>query len=997
MPPKLKVVENLGGQYVGTDDFDGILFSILIVVLFLAPMASVVSPPASSTTIALPPIADAEVRELSPDSNHGTSAIMWVRSEGCGKNRRAFLKFDLSAIPANSTITEARLHLYCQVTSFADLEVQVRAVDNDGWAERTLTWNNQPPHGEVLDAVLIPKCAGSKWYSWEVTSFVQAEFSGDKTMSLCLRAEEENGRGSDGFRSKEHGFACTHPYLKVVYVPPVYGVAASISPRENSGPPGASLNYVVTIANLGSVGDTYALSVSDNAGWSPMVSPSSLTVPPGENRTATLGVTVPSDALGCTRDNVLVTAVSQSDPMVKDNDSCIAHAAIVRGVNVSVSPSHWSGLNGVTLTYTVTVANTGNVSDTYSLTTTDNAVWGPSVFPTPLTVPPRENSTATLSVTVPLNAIGCTNDNILVTATGTGVGDSDSCIAHVTILRGVQVAITPPSQENENGGTLTYTVTVNNTGNVQENFQLTKGDNSGWPLNLDDDWLSVPRGENRTTRLTVHILMNARGCTWDNIYVKATSSENENVWDNESCLAHVKVLRGVEVSISPGYQSGPPGATLSYTVTVTNTGNVPDNYALEKRDNRGWAMTLPSSTGSVNAGASDNKTLWVTIPENAENCTRENIIVIATSLTDNRMSDNVSCVAHVMIRALLGQPILYLPANGSKTNDNTPTFKWICGENAASHRLLVDNNPDFSSPEENHLLGPTDNTYTVSTPLADDNYSWKVIAINENGENESDIWTFIIDTIPPSAPRLLSPENNDNITDNTPTFRWTEPETPENYTLVIDDDADFGSPTQTISNITDNTYTLMVGLAVDNYYWRVRAIDEAGNAGDWAENFKLTILREKEVPRLPSKPQLYSPANGSKVGTLAPTLRWENGLYAENHRVLIDIDDNPDDDPLYDHIVEGDNKWTTPPLNDNTTYWWKVIAQNENGENHSVTWHFTVVTGVPPPQPQAPPFTRWPFIVGATAAAIAGITAALYKRRAKNLRRTILRRCSSRK
>ncbi len=975
-----------------TDALDGIFIPILVVVLLLAPMATVVPPPVSSTTLALPPTDDAEVRELSSDSNHGTSATMWVRSEGCGKNRRAFLKFDLSAIPANSTITEAKLHLYCQVANFADLEVQVRAVDNDDWAERTLTWNNQPPHGEVLDAVLIPKCAGSRWYSWEVTSFVQAEFSGDKTMSLCLRAEEENRKGSDGFRSKEHGFACTHPYLKVVYIRPVYGVAVSISPRENSGSPGVSLDYLVTIANLGNVEDTYALSVSDAAGWSLMLSENSLTIPAGETETATLRVIIPSDALGGAEDNVTVVAAGTG---VSDFASCIARAAIVRGIDVSVSPSYQSGLNGVTLTYTVTVANTGNVSDTYSLTTTDNAVWGPSVSPTSLTVPPKENRTATLSVTVPLNAIGCTNDNILVTATGTGVGDSDSCIAHVTISRGVHVAITPPSQENENGGTLTYTVTVKNTCNVQENFQLTKGDNSGWPLSLDNNWLLVSRGENRTTRLTVDIPSNARGCTWDNIYVKATSSENENVWDNESCLAHVRVLRGVEVSISPGYQSGPPRATLNYTVTVTNTGNSPDNYALEKRDNRSWALTFPSSTGSINAGASDNKTFWVTIPENAENCTRDNIIVIATSLTDNRVSDNASCVAHVIIRALLGQPILYLPANGSKTNDNTPTFKWICGENAANHRLLVDNNPDFSSPEENHLLGQTDNTYTVSTPLADDNYSWKVIAINENGENESDIWTFIIDTIPPSAPRLLLPENNDNITDNTPTFRWTEPETPENYTLVIDNDADFGSPTQTISNITDNTYTLMVGLAVDNYYWRVRAIDEAGNAGDWAENFKLTILREKEVPRLPSKPQLYSPANGSKVGTLTPTLRWENGLYAENHRVLIDIDDNPDDDPLYDHIVDGDNKWITPPLNDNTTYWWKVIAQNENGENHSVTWHFTVVTGVPPPQPQAPPPTRWPFIVGIVAAVIVGIAAALYRKHVKNLRRTVLWRCSS--
>jgi len=98
-----------------------------------------------------------------------------------------------------------------------------------------------------------------------------------------------------------------------------------------------------------------------------------------------------------------------------------------------------------------------------------------------------------------------------------------------------------------------------------------------------------------------------------------------------------------------------------------------------------------------------------------------------------------------------GKPLLNSPSNGTVTTDNTPTFQWIIGENADNHLLLVDNDPDFSSPVENVLLGATDNSYQVTTPLPDDNYSWKVTAINAMGENPSDIWTFGVDTVPPEV------------------------------------------------------------------------------------------------------------------------------------------------------------------------------------------------------------------------------------------------------
>ncbi len=96
------------------------------------------------------------------------------------------------------------------------------------------------------------------------------------------------------------------------------------------------------------------------------------------------------------------------------------------------------------------------------------------------------------------------------------------------------------------------------------------------------------------------------------------------------------------------------------------------------------------------------------------------------------------------------KPILQSPANGSVTSDNTPTFTWQDCENEDNYRLLVDDDQNFGSPAIDVILPANTTSYTPTTELPDDVYYWKVIAVNVAGENESDIWSFEIDTIPPT-------------------------------------------------------------------------------------------------------------------------------------------------------------------------------------------------------------------------------------------------------
>lgn len=130
---------------------------------------------------------------------------------------------------------------------------------------------------------------------------------------------------------------------------------------------------------------------------------------------------------------------------------------------------------------------------------------------------------------------------------------------------------------------------------------------------------------------------------------------------------------GVRVSIWPWCQSGKPGTTLVYTVTVWNVGAADDVYTLTVADTAGWSPTIEPSSLAVAAGASENATLSVTIPENVEpymrwdnicdnrwdnmywenfrdnfpTCAVDIIKVTAASLTDNAVRSSAICVAHV--------------------------------------------------------------------------------------------------------------------------------------------------------------------------------------------------------------------------------------------------------------------------------------------------------------------------------------------------------------
>lgn len=77
----------------------------LLLVLFSHP------PDAQAVTVSLPVIADTFIISSAPDNNAGGNTLLNIGTDGQGGVRRGLLRFDVSAIPAGTTVTSAVLRL----------------------------------------------------------------------------------------------------------------------------------------------------------------------------------------------------------------------------------------------------------------------------------------------------------------------------------------------------------------------------------------------------------------------------------------------------------------------------------------------------------------------------------------------------------------------------------------------------------------------------------------------------------------------------------------------------------------------------------------------------------------------------------------------------------------------------------------------------------------------------------------------------------------------
>jgi M6 family metalloprotease-like protein len=187
------------------------------------------------------------------------------------------------------------------------------------------------------------------------------------------------------------------------------------------------------------------------------------------------------------------------------------------------------------------------------------------------------------------------------------------------------------------------------------------------------------------------------------------------------------------------------------------------------------------------------------------------------------------------------KPGLVWPHKRAVINDNTPTFMWKPVTGGHTYHIQVDEDKQFRSPEQDVIGGIGALTH-IASELPDGTYYWRVRAINSVGAPGawSTRWWFTIDTVAPAAPALVSPVDGARVTNKKLRLEWTAVAGAYRYELQLDSNPAF--PLPIIANGSKTTYKLPTPLGQAIYYWRVRAVDRAGNASDWSPEWTLNLV-----------------------------------------------------------------------------------------------------------------------------------------------------------
>jgi hypothetical protein len=196
---------------------------------------------------------------------------------------------------------------------------------------------------------------------------------------------------------------------------------------------------------------------------------------------------------------------------------------------------------------------------------------------------------------------------------------------------------------------------------------------------------------------------------------------------------------------------------------------------------------------------------------------------------------------------------------------------------------------------------------------------------------------------PPSAPILVNPANNSTGVPVTPTFTWNGVPTASSYRLQVSTNSSFTNLVID-QNLTSTQYTPSTPLNIlTNYFWRVNATNNIGTS-PYSSTWSFTTSANT-----PSAPNLISPVNGATNISLTPTLFWSSVSNSTGYRVQVSTNNT-----FSNVIVEQNNLTSTQYaipssiLQNGTTYYWRALAFNQNGEGPwSAVWNFITVSNIP--------------------------------------------------
>ena len=206
------------------------------------------------------------------------------------------------------------------------------------------------------------------------------------------------------------------------------------------------------------------------------------------------------------------------------------------------------------------------------------------------------------------------------------------------------------------GGQISYILTITNTGNIADDYNLAPSGHT-WTTTLSNSQLHLAPSASGIITVTVGIPPDANDQDTDSVTITATSQGDTSKTDTAvlTTTSIATPIYGVTLSADDSL-SGPAGDLVSYTMAITNTGNVFDTFDLMLSGEE-WIANLSTSSVSLSPSASKLFTVTINIPPGSNNQDTDSVTVAATSQGDINKTDGA-----VLTTISLGKSIkIYLP------------------------------------------------------------------------------------------------------------------------------------------------------------------------------------------------------------------------------------------------------------------------------------------------------------------------------------------------
>lgn len=278
---------------------------------------------------------------------------------------------------------------------------------------------------------------------------------------------------------------------------------------------------------------------------------------------------------------------------------------------------------------------------------------------------------------------------------------------------------------------------------------------------------------------------------------------------------------------------------------------------------------------------------------------------------------------------------LLAPVGGVTTANRSPLLTWTESSRRDYFQVIIDDDPNFNSPQIDAQPVIT-TSYQVPEFLLQSNvtYYWRVRAWNNlNVANSTpSIGSFVTPANAPGAFALTSPAQG-STTSLRPTFEWAPSVDRDSYRIIVDNNADFSSPVLDVSGLDALEYFMPSGVLAPQtvYHWRVIASNAIGSTTSTPSSRSFSTIGQ-----VPGAFALLSPADGSNIGTVVPTIQWQSANLADTYTLRIALDVTMTN-LVYTRTGLTETSHTVDPgvLQNDIRYYWRVTAVNDTGSTGS--------------------------------------------------------------